>query len=500
MKPSCQSFAEKTRSWQLTANQSNGAKECYRIFESIKRLTCATELTNSFEKRTSPLVAIRITFRIIPAAIAVANLHSKTGTSFFVSLSKKVMEIGPDDLEIFSSLEPDVPTNGFRQFGSYFGELVLVTEFTCADDVDRSLIADRIHEVSNSLQEGVIFETRQVDIAHSNTITSLILYPEGGFLSQLLFSDINIGWYFRLKIALDIARALGSLHEINYVHNDLRSSVLGLDCEWHCRFLELPRLQKLGDIFVPEKPAPGISGDKRYFAPEVILHSFCSSASDMYSFGLLLFEICARVAAFSITRDEETQVVDVEELLDCLPSSTPESLQQLIRQLLGPEAEYRPTVEDTIDWLDSLIMETSTVDDPGEPPLPPLPFSQVRKSSKHTKGSKAIGITPKDAERLREIAQKTRESQARIADAIKVDSEITSESLAEHDSFSPVPNDRRFFFPQQGPEDNDEDDQNEDEVRASIANQKAHDTIVAALGISSSTHIALMSLSQGEMQ
>jgi serine/threonine protein kinase len=389
------------------------------------------------------------------------------------------MEIGPDDLEIFSSLEPDVPTNGFRQFGSYFGELVLVTEFTCDDDVDRSLISDRIHEVSNLLQEGIIFELRKVDITHSNTITNLILYPEGGLLSQLLFSDINIGWYFRLKIALDAARALGSLHEINYVHNDLRSSVLGLDCEWHCRFLELPRLQKLGDIFVPEKPVSGISGDKRYYAPEVILHSLCSSASDMYSFGLLLFEICARVAAFSITRDEETQVVDVEELLDCLPSSTPESLQQLIRQLLGAEAEYRPTVEDTIDWLDSLMMETSTADDPGEPPLPPLPFSQKRKSSKHTnKGSKAIGITPKDAERLREIAQKTRESQT-----LQVDSEINPESFTEHDSFSPVPNDRRFFFPQQCQEEDDEaEDQDEEEIRTSIANQKNHDTIVAALG------------------
>jgi serine/threonine protein kinase len=385
-------------------------------------------------------------------------------------------EISPEDLEIFSSLEPDLPTNGFRQFGSYLGELVLVTEYNCDDEIDRSLIAERIQEVSINLPERMIFNVRQVDIRHPNTITNIILYPEGGFLSQLLFSDINIGWYFRLKIALDVARALGSLHEIDYVHNDLRSSVLGLDCEWHCRFLELPHLQKLVDILVPEKPMIGISGDNRYYAPEVILHSLCSSASDMYSFGLLLFEICARVAAFSITRNEETQVVDVDELLDCMPSSTPESLQQLIRQLLCAEPEYRPTVEDTIDWLDSLMMETSTVDDPGEPPLPPLPFTQRRKSSRHTtKEGKSIGISLKDAEHLRNIAKKTRESQNYSVDLdgnydVQLDSAIEPE-------YSPVPNDRRFFFPQQCAEEN-----TEEEIHSSILANKKHETIVAALG------------------
>jgi serine/threonine protein kinase len=385
-------------------------------------------------------------------------------------------EMRPDDLEIFSSLEPDLPTNGFRQFGSYLGELVLVTEYNCDDDVDRSLIAERIHEVSTNLPERIIFELRRVDIQHSNAITNIILYPEGGFLSQLLFSDINIGWYFRLKIALDVARGLGSLHEIDYVHNDLRSSVLGLDCEWHCRFLELPHLQKLSDILVPETPMAGISGDNRYYAPEVILHSLCSSASDMYSFGLLLFEICARVAAFSITRNQETQVVDVDELLDCMPSSTPESLQQLIRQLLCAEPEYRPTVDDTIDWLDSLMMETSTVDDPGEPPLPPLPFTQRRKSSRQTKGSKSIGISLKDAEHLRNLAKQTRESQNFSADS-DVNINPHHETFPNAD-LSPVPNDRRFFFPQQCAEEN-----TEEEVRTSILANKHQETIVAALGL-----------------
>lgn len=381
------------------------------------------------------------------------------------------MENSVEDLEIFSTLEPDVPTNGFRQFGSYLGELVLITEYTCDDEINRSEIADRIQEVSRSLPEGVFFEPRKIDTEHSNTITSIMLYPEGGLLSELLFSDLNLGWYFRLKIALDIARALSSLHDINYVHNDLRSSVLGLDSEWRCRLLEMPRLQKLEDIFVPKQTGVAISGDKRYYAPEVILHSQCSSASDMYGFGLLLFEICARVAAFSITRNEETQAVDIDELLDCLPSSTPESLQQLIRQLLGTEPEYRPTVEDTVDWLDSLIMETSTIDDPGDPPLPPLPFSQRRKSSRHTtKGSTAIGITPKDAERLRSLANKTRESQALNADS-HLNENFESAPL------SPVPNDRRFFIPQPVAEEN-----TEEEIRNSLVNQKIHDTIVAALG------------------
>ncbi len=380
------------------------------------------------------------------------------------------------DLEFFSILDPDEPTNGFRQFGSYRGELVLVTEYTCEESIDRQRIAKSFTEVSSKLPEGVHFELRKVDISHPETLTTILLYPEGGILAQLLFSDLNIGWYFRLKIALDIARALGSLHEINYVHNDLRSTTLGLDCEWHCRFLEMPHLQKLDDILAPEKKLLNISGDQRYYAPELILHSLCSSASDMYSFGLILFEICARVAAFSITRNEETQAVDIDELLDCLPQSTPESLQQLIRQLLCPESEYRPTVEDTIDWLDSLMMETSTVDDPGEPPLPPLPFAQKRKSSRHTslKGATkgTIGITPKDAERLRKIADQTRGSQNLSVDPSELDS-----PNPVNRPVSPAPSLQRCFAPQIST-----DDSTEEEIRNTISSKRERDTIVAALG------------------
>jgi len=317
------------------------------------------------------------------------------------------------DIEFFS----DLPSEGWsRQFASYGGDLVLVTHIPLVDSHDPTNTPQTINTIisaSYAVGEEALFEHRAAVVSEKKGhIMTMCLFPEGGLLSDMLYSDMCLGWCFRLRIALDIARAICALHTSDYIHNDIRPATLGLDCEFRCKFLEIPFVEHVEDIFSPCTISPAVVGDVCYRAPEVLRDNMCTGASDMYSFGLVLFELCARVSSSLVPRDCETQCVDVDQLLENLPQSTPVSLQELIRQLLCAEPEYRPTVEDTIDWLDSLMMETSPDEDPADPPLPPLPFSERRRSSRRTGTGKAttgLGITLGNVERLREIAKSSRE-------------------------------------------------------------------------------------------
>lgn len=355
------------------------------------------------------------------------------------------------DMEYFSTLDPDKPTGAHRSFASFLGELVLVTDYNCLSDEIANAMLVKLVKSSEGLDESIAFEFRGAEILESGGLRSVILFPEGGLLSTLLHSDVNLGWYFRIKLAVNICRGLLELHDSNRIHNDLRPSMLGLDCEWRCKFLELICVENVTDMYCPHPLSVGVRGDIRYLAPEILRESFCTGASDMYSFGLVLFELCARVPVHAVPRDSETQSVPVDELLELLPETTPSSLVELIRQLINIEMEYRPGVEDALDWLDSLLMETSPQNDPGDPPLPPLPFTQRRISSRHAAGTfshsrslsggsvgKVLAISPKNAQRLREIAD-AQKAEERASSKLNRDQISRIDEDADEGDSSPLP-------------------------------------------------------------
>jgi serine/threonine protein kinase len=269
------------------------------------------------------------------------------------------------------------------------------------------------------------------------------MFPEGGILSGIIFSDIKLGWSFRIQIAINIARVLCHLHNNSIIHNDIHPPALALDSEWTCKLLDMFYAVRVEDIY-SQHTLTEMKNESVYAAPEVHAEGKCSAASDIYSFGLCLFEICSRVLVSSIHKDPDLyreSAADV--VLDHLPDSIPDSLRELIRQMLAVEAEYRPTIEDVLDWLESLLVETCLEDDPPLPPLPKLPFPDRRKSTRlvrepsfqspgrksaalpqpqtdtHSEGSGCparrgggYAISKTDADRLKTIARQKRDSDA----------------------------------------------------------------------------------------
>ncbi|GJY18446.1 serine-threonine/tyrosine-protein kinase catalytic domain-containing protein [Tanacetum coccineum] len=131
-------------------------------------------------------------------------------------------------------------------------------------------------------------------------------YAERGSLDKYLrrsgiTNSTSLTWLERLKICVDAARGLDHLHNHagehqTIIHSDIKSANILLDENWVAKIsdLGLSRLSLAGlDRSVVISYACGTPG---YCEPEYIYNGGVKKESDVYSFGMVLFEaICGRL-------------------------------------------------------------------------------------------------------------------------------------------------------------------------------------------------------------
>lgn len=113
-------------------------------------------------------------------------------------------------------------------------------------------------------------------------------FMQRGTLFDVLHRDkIRLTWALVRKIGLQVARGLAYLHSNGILHRDLKSSNLLVDGSYNV---------KLGD-FGLSRPASGadhgqgLSGTYQYMAPEILAGEAQSTKSDVYAYGLVLWEM-----------------------------------------------------------------------------------------------------------------------------------------------------------------------------------------------------------------
>jgi serine/threonine protein kinase len=98
----------------------------------------------------------------------------------------------------------------------------------------------------------------------------------------------------RLKFSLDVVGAMAYLHSKHVVFRDLKTQNCGIDEHGNAKLFDFGLAREVNE----EGKVPGIAGTLRSMAPETILWRFCCKASDVYAFGLLLWELCSLTLPF----------------------------------------------------------------------------------------------------------------------------------------------------------------------------------------------------------
>jgi serine/threonine protein kinase len=139
---------------------------------------------------------------------------------------------------------------------------------------------------------------------------SLILeYCSGGTLFDLVHKKqlVDLSWRQRMKILLDVAKAVNYLHHLTpvVIHRDLKSLNVLL-AEKVADEYDTP-IAKVADFGLstwapftahggvdPDESCQSLVGTYHWMAPEVIQTKPYNERIDSYAFGIILFEVCSR--------------------------------------------------------------------------------------------------------------------------------------------------------------------------------------------------------------
>jgi serine/threonine protein kinase len=173
----------------------------------------------------------------------------------------------------------------------------------------------------------------------------------------------------RLRVVLELATAMQYLHEYDICYRDLKPDNIGFDGKDSLKLFDFGLAKELKPY---KKHADGTyhltanTGSRRYMAPEVALRKRYNLSVDVFSFGILFWEICTLTKPFkSFTEVQHMNLVVCNghrPKLDCL-KNWPTGVKDLITKCWQDDLYARPPFCEIVESLESLLNVISEEDE-----------------------------------------------------------------------------------------------------------------------------------------
>jgi serine/threonine-protein kinase len=173
---------------------------------------------------------------------------------------------------------------------------------------------------------------------------------EGGTLADRIRSG-PLRVQETLRLAIQIAEALEAAHEKRIIHKDLKPANIKVDRNGRIKVLDFGLAKALAPETGEESTimAPGITqtgvvmGTPAYMSPEQARGEAVGPQTDVWAFGVMLFEMLTSVSPFveNTTAETLSRVLGSEPDYSRLPSSVPAGVQRLVRRCLQKDQRRR---------------------------------------------------------------------------------------------------------------------------------------------------------------
>jgi serine/threonine protein kinase len=150
-------------------------------------------------------------------------------------------------------------------------------------------------------------------------------------------------------IALGVAKGMEYLHKNNVVLRDLKPHNIGFDRNGNVRLFDFGLAREvITDSTTINTAIPGIAGSLRYMAPEVALNKGSVFASDVFSYGIVLFEVLCLTKPYGKIEGPEQfkQKVATNGLRPSLKDIPTPQLQSLLKYCWEDKPNARPSFTD----------------------------------------------------------------------------------------------------------------------------------------------------------
>ncbi len=209
-------------------------------------------------------------------------------------------------------------------------------------------------------------------LTHPNIVRVLGVGQEGEFrymvqefvdgitVKELITQNGHLDWRVAVPIAIQVGMALENAHQNGIVHRDIKP---------HNILITRDRIAKVADFGIARAASSntitltsgGALGSVHYFSPEQARGSIVGPSSDIYSLGVLLFEMVTGRVPF----DGDTSVaIAIKHLQEPPPRassfvpSLPSGLDAIIRKCMQKSTDYRYlSIRDMVAELDALMVD-----------------------------------------------------------------------------------------------------------------------------------------------
>ncbi|XP_077248562.1 uncharacterized protein LOC143888126 isoform X2 [Tasmannia lanceolata] len=179
--------------------------------------------------------------------------------------------------------------------------------------------------------------------------------PRGSLFRILHKSNQALDLMRRLRMALDVARGMNYLHHRKppIIHRDLKSSNLLVDKNWTVKVGDFGLSKLKNSTFLTAKSG---RGTPQWMAPEVLRNEPSDEKSDVFSFGVILWELMTESIPWSHLNSLE--VVGVVGFMDRrldIPEDLDPRISPVIHECWRSDPELRPSFKDIIQKMVDLI-------------------------------------------------------------------------------------------------------------------------------------------------
>ena len=230
-------------------------------------------------------------------------------------------------------------------------------------------------------------------VIEGSTFAIVMDYVNGGDLRDLLRVHGCLPPAQVASLGTRIAQGLSSVHQVGVIHRDIKPAnvllssrpsrggdpaetvVVGVAPGGEVPETVVPRLADFGvaricDTFSASH-ITGAIGTPLYMAPEILSLQAPTSAADIYSLGIMLYEMVCGTTPFV---GEPAQLLSQHARRDAgRPQGVPDPLWELIASMISKQPGTRPSIEDVAQRLD--VMQSALAGLPAAPRLASPPQS-----------------------------------------------------------------------------------------------------------------------------
>jgi serine/threonine protein kinase len=195
-------------------------------------------------------------------------------------------------------------------------------------------------------------EARAVAALNHPNIVAVYDVGDGYIVSELVDGEPLRGGELPVRkiigIAVQIASGLAAAHDAGIVHRDLKPDNILLTRDGRPKILDfgLAKLQPNaaaanGETVTARTEAGVVMGTPGYMSPEQVRGLATDHRSDIFSVGVILYELLAGKRAFQGDTSVETMTAILKQDLPELPETVPAGVRQIVAHCLEKEAARR---------------------------------------------------------------------------------------------------------------------------------------------------------------